>query len=113
MPLLQSLAQKNKATKQKQNKAKHVVGWLRERKIYYQSFQEAGLLRKPAATQQTQVQRLRSKNKGGFPYITFRAGYRNVGRRRGSYSLSYTWPHIISLPFWGKVTSLWSCPDAA
>jgi hypothetical protein len=28
----------------------------------------------------------------GSPYISFRAGYRS-----GGYSLSHTWPHIISL----------------
>jgi hypothetical protein len=57
----------------------------------HQSFQEASLLRRPAAWQ-TGAQRLSTENKGGFSYIRFRTGYRNEG-----YSLSHTWSHIISL----------------
>jgi hypothetical protein len=44
-------------------------------------------INKPAATQQTHVQRLSPKNKGGFPYLPFRAGYRNGA---GGYRLSHT-----------------------
>jgi hypothetical protein len=58
----------------------------------HQSFWKTNLLSRWAATQQICIQRLSPKNKGGFPYITFRAGYRN-----GGYSLSHTWSHIISL----------------
>jgi hypothetical protein len=50
------------------------------------------LLSKPAVTQWTRVQRLSPQNKGGLPYIPFRAGYRNKG-----YSLSHTWSYAISL----------------
>jgi hypothetical protein len=54
-----------------------VAGGLRQRLRRHQRFQEAGLLSKQAATQQTQVQSLSPENKGRFPYIPFRAGYRN------------------------------------
>jgi hypothetical protein len=72
-----------------------------------QSFLEASLLSKPAATEQAQVQRLGTKNKGGFSYIPFRAGYRNGGAMQ-------LVPYIITCYFigcfnlWGKVTLLWS-----
>jgi hypothetical protein len=56
-----------------------VAGGLRQRLRGHQSFQEASLLSKQAATQQTQVQRLSLENKEGFPYIPFKAGYRNGG----------------------------------
>jgi hypothetical protein len=45
----------------------------------HQSFQETRLLSKLAPTQRTHVQRLSTENKGGFPYIPFRAGYRSGG----------------------------------
>jgi hypothetical protein len=42
-------------------------------------------------TQWIHIQSLSPENKGGFPYIPFRADYRNRG-----YSLSHTWSHTIS-----------------
>jgi hypothetical protein len=62
-----------------------VARGVRQRQRGHQSFWETSLLSKPAATQQTQVQRLSPENKGGFSYVLFRAGYRN-----GGYSLSHT-----------------------
>jgi hypothetical protein len=50
-----------------------------DREMGHQSLREASLLSRPAATQQTQVQRLSPEDKGGFPYISFRAGYRKGG----------------------------------
>jgi hypothetical protein len=39
----------------------------------------SSLLSRLAATQKICIQRLSLENKGGFPYIPFRAGYRNGG----------------------------------
>jgi hypothetical protein len=72
-------------TEKSANNITTVAGGLRQRLRGHQSLQEASLLSKPAATQRTQVQRLSPENKGGLPYITFRAGYRN-----GGYSLFHT-----------------------
>jgi hypothetical protein len=78
------------------------AGRLRQRQRGHQSFQEASLLNMPAAPQRTRIQRLSPKNKGGFPYILFRAGYRN-----GAVRLV---PHVITRYFtgcfdlWGEVT---------
>jgi hypothetical protein len=66
---------------------RNVAGGLRQRLRGHQRFWEVSLLSKLAATQWTQVQKLSPKNKGGFPYIPFRASYRNEG---GGYSLSHT-----------------------
>jgi hypothetical protein len=87
--------------------ARYVAGGLRQRLRGRQNFQEASSFIKPTAAQQTQVQRLNPKNKGSFPYIPFKSGYRNGG-----------WvqlvPYIITCYFigcfnlWGKVTLLWS-----
>jgi hypothetical protein len=80
---------------------------LRQRLRGHQSFQEASLLCKLAATQRTHVQRLSTENKGGFSYIPFRAGYRNGG------GVQFV-PYIITCYFigcfnlWGEVTLLWS-----
>jgi hypothetical protein len=73
----------------------------------HQSFQEASLLSKLAVTQQTHGQRLSPKNKGGFPYISFRAGYRNGwGVQLVPYIITC---HCIGhCNLWGKVTFLWS-----
>jgi hypothetical protein len=57
-----------------------------------QSFREATLLSRQSATQLIHIPRLSPKNKGGLPYIPFRAGYWN-----GGYSLSHTRSHTISL----------------
>jgi hypothetical protein len=62
-----------------------VVGMLRQRLRGHQSFQEASLLSKPAATQWIHIPRLIPENKGGFPYTPVKAGYRN-----GGYSLFHT-----------------------
>jgi hypothetical protein len=86
---------------------RNVTGGLRQRLREHQSFKEASLLSKPAVTQWTDVQRLRSKNTGGLPYIPFTAGYRNGGRLQ-------LVPYIIVCYFigcfnlWGEVTLLWS-----
>jgi hypothetical protein len=58
------------------NKCEAVAGGLIQRLREHQCFREASLLSKPAATQQTHVQRLNPENKRGFPYMPFRAGYR-------------------------------------
>jgi hypothetical protein len=50
-----------------------------QRQRRHQSYWEASLLSELAATQQIWLQRLSPQNKGGFPYILFRAGYRNWG----------------------------------
>jgi hypothetical protein len=73
-----------------------VAGGLRqtERLREHQSFQEASLLSKPAATQQTPVQRLSPENKGGFPYIPFSAGYRMEG---GGTACPIHKSHVITL----------------
>jgi hypothetical protein len=63
-----------------------------DREMGHQSFWEASLLSRLAATQQILIQRLSSENKGGFPYKQFRVGHRN-----GGYSLSHTWSHTILL----------------
>jgi hypothetical protein len=70
-------------------------------------FQEASLLSKPATTQWTQVQRLSPENKGGFPYIPFRIGYRND---RGCIFVPFiiTYYFIGCFNLWGKVPLLWS-----
>jgi hypothetical protein len=87
-----------------------VVGGLRQRPRGHQSFGEARILSKPAATQQTRVERLSTENKGGFPYIPFSAGYRN-----GVGGLQLV-PYITTCYFtgyfnlWGEGTLLWS-PD--
>jgi hypothetical protein len=67
-----------------------IAGGLRE--TGHQSFREASLLSRPTVTQRIRIQRLSPESKGGFPYIPFRAGYRN-----GGYILSHTWSRIISL----------------
>jgi phage shock protein PspC (stress-responsive transcriptional regulator) len=56
-----------------------VASGLRQWQKGHQSYQEASLLGRPAAAQQTWVQRLSPENKGALPYIQFRAGYRNGG----------------------------------
>jgi hypothetical protein len=56
-----------------------VAGRLPQRLRGHQSFWEASLLSRLAATQRTQVKRLSPKSKGGFPYVPFRAGYRSMG----------------------------------
>jgi hypothetical protein len=61
-----------------------------DREIGHKSFWEASLLSRPAVDLHTKAE---PKNKGGFPYISPRAGY-----RYGGYSLSHTWSHTISLP---------------
>jgi hypothetical protein len=43
------------------------------------AFGEAIFISMPAATQQIHLQRLSPENKGTFPYIPLRAGYRNWG----------------------------------
>jgi hypothetical protein len=87
-------------------KSRGTVGGLIQRLRGHQSFQEASLLSKLAGTQRTHFQRLSSENKGDFPYVPFRAGYRN----------GEVWliPYIITCYFigcfnlWGEVTFLWS-----
>jgi hypothetical protein len=65
----------------------------RQRQEVHQSFWEASLLNKLAATPQTRVQRLSIKNKGGFPYIPFRAGYRGEGAACPIHKhMSFHWP---------------------
>jgi hypothetical protein len=58
----------------------------------HQNLWEASLLSRLAVTQQIRIQRLSPESKWGFPYILFRAGYRN-----GEYRMSHTWSHVISL----------------
>jgi hypothetical protein len=57
-----------------------------------QSFREASLLSRSAATQWILIQRLSTKSKGVFSYIPFRGSYRN-----GLSNLWHTWSHIVSL----------------
>jgi hypothetical protein len=83
------------------------VAWgLRQRQRGYQNLQEASLLSKPAVTQQTQVQSLSLESKGGFPYIPFRAGYRNERLQLVLYIITCYFIGFFNL--WGKVTLLWS-----
>jgi hypothetical protein len=92
-----------------------LLGLLQEgsdRELGHQNFGEASLLVRPAVTTQSSwVQRLRPENKGDFPYIPFKAGYRNGGRGN---SLSHTWSVICYFighsNFWSKVTLLLSHP---
>jgi hypothetical protein len=70
-----------------------------ERETGHQSFREASLLSRSAATQPIHI----PENKGGFPYILWRAGYRN-----GGHSLFHTWSHAIS--FIGHF-NLWGDPS--
>jgi hypothetical protein len=60
----------------------------------HQSFWEASSLSKSAVTQQTPVQKLSPENKRGFPYVPFRAGYRNGGKGL------HVVPYIITLFHW-------------
>jgi hypothetical protein len=76
----------------------------------HQKFQEASLLSRPAATQWTQVQRLSPENKGGFPYIPLRVGYRNGGWvQLVPYIITYYFIGCFNL--WGEVSLLWSPGD--
>jgi hypothetical protein len=75
-----------------QNRAPRMLQDSSDRETVLHSFWEASLLSRLTVTQWISIQRLSSKSKGGFPYVPFRAGYRNWG-----YSLSHTWSHTISL----------------
>jgi hypothetical protein len=84
---------------------KNVAGGLWQRLRGHHSFWEASLLSKPAATQQTHVQRLSIKNKGSFSYIPFRASYRNEGVQLVPYIITCYFFSCFKL--WGEVTLLW------
>jgi hypothetical protein len=45
-------------------------------------------IKQASATQRTRRQRLSTKNKGGFPYIPFKAGYRNGGVQLVPYKIT-------------------------
>jgi hypothetical protein len=71
-----------------------------DRETGHQSFWEASLLSRPAATQRTWVQRLSPKNKRGLPYILFTAGYGNGGTAYLIHVTYYFIGYLTSRAWW-------------
>jgi hypothetical protein len=72
----------------------------------HQSFWETNLLSRLAVTQQIHIKGCILKNKGGFPSLPFRAGYRNGGYSLVPYMGMYYFIGHFNL--WGKKTLFWS-----